>query len=80
MKYIDALMIVDNTGNSSSNEFPIISCLFYPEYQKKLVEGLLVQGNNTEKDNSKALDSDIFSYKSIAGSNQGRYTELLYSE
>ena len=69
MKYTDALIIIDNIGDSSSNEFLTISYLFCPEYQKKLVEGLLVQGNNTEKDNSKALDSDIFGYKSIVGSN-----------
>ena len=68
MKYIDVLAILDNTANDSPNEFPTILYLLSSEYQKKLAEELLIQENNTEKDNSQALDSDLFGYKSIVGS------------
>ena len=32
MKHTDALMMIDNIGDSSSDEFPTILYLFYPEY------------------------------------------------
>ena len=67
MKHTDILVILGNTGDDSADEFLTIPYLLSPKYQKILVKGLLVQGNNTKKDNSQALDNNLFSYKSIVG-------------